>query len=121
MHTNLSQLRARIVFHSCEGDVPVKDVVLSSFLAEYSPLSNIYAVMLTHGRMSRDFSGVILQEVVVPGGITSPIVQQVLSRLQGYDFSTKVLVRVGTWTLWDLKVTTEADMPLVRDVDWRVL
>ena len=63
----------------------------------------------------------ILQEVVVPGGYTSPKVQKVLSGLQGYEMSTKLLVRVGIWTLWDLKTTTEADMPSVSDVDWRVL
>ena len=120
-HTQLSQLKARILIHSCEEHFLVQDVVLSAYLGEYSPRFNIYAVILTHGTMSRNYSGVILQEVVVPGGYTSPKVQKVLSGLQGYETSTKLLVRVGTWTLWDLKTTTEADMPSVIDVDQRVL
>lgn len=120
-HTQLSQLRARISIHSCEDRFLVKDVVLSTYLGEYSPRFNIYAMILTHGTMSRNYSGVILQEVVVPGGYTSGKVQKVLSGLQGYETSTKLFVRVGTWIIWDVKTTTEADMPSVRDVDWRVL
>ncbi|PNP73903.1 hypothetical protein FNYG_12754 [Fusarium nygamai] len=119
--THLSHLKARIIAHSCQNGWLVKDETLSTFLEGYSPHFNIYAVILTHGTMSRCYSGLILQEVVRPGGYGSPEVQKVLSKLQEYKPPTKLLVRVGTWALWDLKSTTEADLPSVKGVDWRVL
>jgi hypothetical protein len=120
-HTHLSQLKTRIYIHFCEERFLVKDVALSTFLGECSPRFNIYAVILTHGTMSRSYSGVILQEVVVPGGYTSPKVKRCFQGCKDTHHPPKLLVRVGTWTLWDLKLTTEADMPSMRNVDWCVL
>ncbi|KAK9437390.1 uncharacterized protein VB005_08378 [Metarhizium brunneum] len=119
--THLSHLKSRIIAHSCEKGLLVKDEALGTFLGGYSPQFNIYSVILTHGTTSRSYSGLILQEVVRPGGYASARVQKLLSKLQGYKLPTKLLVRVGTWTLWDWKSTTEADLPCVKTVDWRVL
>lgn len=119
--TRLSPLQARVLAHSCEEGLLSKDVVLSDFLREYSPRFNVYAVLLSHGPWSRAFSGILLQEIVVPQGYNHPHVQERLSAIRGYAAPTKVLVRVGTWILWDVQSASEDDIPPVRDVDWRVL
>lgn len=119
--TNLSQLQARVAIHSCEKGVLLRDVVLSDFLKEYSPRLNIYAVLLSHGAISRHISGIFLQEIVASQGYSHPYVQERVSAIKGYAAPSKILVRVGTWILWDIQSTSEDDMPPVRDVDWRVL
>ncbi|KAK6527536.1 hypothetical protein TWF694_004519 [Orbilia ellipsospora] len=120
-HTHLSQLTAKILIHSCEKGLIPKDASLSTFLGEYSPQSNIYAVILTHGNFSRHWTGLILQEIVAAEDYTFAETKGLFSSLQGDITSAKFLVRVGTWTLWDWKSTTEADLPPVSDVNWRVL
>jgi len=99
VHTELSHLKVRILTHSCE-EFLLKDVTLTSFLREYSPCFGIYAVILTHGSMSRHYSGIFLQEVVVPGGYSAPGVQRSLPKLKGGRATRWERRSFLQWLLW---------------------
>ncbi|KAH6664780.1 hypothetical protein F5X68DRAFT_250293 [Plectosphaerella plurivora] len=118
---SLLHLQARVLVHFCDRRTVAQDVILEDFLREYSPEYGIYAVLLSHGWFSRHFSGVILQDVAKPQGYAKQFVTDCFSGLRGYEQGTRVLVRVGTWTLWDVEKVSDDSVPGVRDVDWRVL
>lgn len=115
---DLEPLRARIWAHDCRHKLMPKDVDLRQFLQEHSPDFNMYAVMLCHGRITREWSGVLLQEVVRSRGLTVALREKTKS-LAIYQPRTKLLLRVGVWRLWDFKHAPE--LPGCRAVDWRIL
>jgi hypothetical protein len=119
--TRQSRLRARITVHSCAEGTTVRDELLQNFLGRDSPEYRKYAVLLSHGKFSRYFSGIIVQEVLESHLFERQLLTGVLKGIVGYHVPTKLLVRIGTWTLWDVAMMTDEDVPVVREVDWRVL
>lgn len=112
-------LRALIEVHDCNKPSRPREVDLHKFLGEYSPQFNIYAVVLCHGLTSRECSGILLQEVVSPGGDILPFIHKTTESLARYQPPTKLLLRVGWWSLWDLAAAPE--LPNSREVEWLVL
>lgn len=111
-----ARLRARVIAHSCAEGTTAQDVFLEDYLGSEDPKLCKYAVLMTSGSFSRCFSGIIVQEV-----LQTPAPPDIVEDLVEFHAPTKLLVRIGMWTLWDLSTMTDKDVPRVEMVNWRVL
>jgi hypothetical protein len=112
-------MTVRVFAHICDQRTLPRDVEISHFLQEYSPKFNIYAIVLSYGSLSLQWSGILLQEVIAPDAEGDPYVRDRTKTLARYHPPTKLLVRVGLWRGLEYK---EAPNSLGSvDVDWRIL
>jgi len=122
-----SGLRARVTAHCCTEGTTVKDVVLAEFLENYNRSQGykleccLYALLLSHGTFSRQISGILVQEVLESRWFEAASLIDHLENIIDYERPTRLLVRIGSWRLWDLAKIAEEDIPRMREVNWRVL